>query len=166
MFKIDDYIMYGVTGVCKVKDIEEKLINNIKKNYYVLSAIYSQNMIIRVPVDNDKINMRRLHSKKEIYSLINSMESRETLWIENDKERNEKFKLMLKNAKCEDLIVLIKSIDMNKNNKAKIGKKNHKSDEDIMKSAESLLKEEFATILGIELDQVTPYILKNIPKEC
>ena len=35
MFKIDDYIMYGMTGVCKVIDItNEKFLNsNAKDNF-------------------------------------------------------------------------------------------------------------------------------------
>ncbi|WP_353654943.1 CarD family transcriptional regulator [Clostridium sp. CCUG 7971] len=35
MFKFDDYIMYGMTGVCKVVDItNDKFINNERRKYY------------------------------------------------------------------------------------------------------------------------------------
>ncbi len=55
LFKIDDYIMYGMTGVCKVMDItNERFTNGIKKEYYVLSPIYSNNTVIKIPVDNRK----------------------------------------------------------------------------------------------------------------
>ncbi len=48
LFKIDDYIMYGMTGVCKVMDItNERFTNGIKKEYYVLSPIYSNNTVIK-----------------------------------------------------------------------------------------------------------------------
>ncbi|MDU2291865.1 MAG: CarD family transcriptional regulator [Clostridium celatum] len=44
MFKVDDYIMYGITGVCKVIDItNEKFINGDKRDYYVLSPIHNNN---------------------------------------------------------------------------------------------------------------------------
>ena len=37
MFKVNDYIMYGMTGVCQVVDItKESFIDNLQKEYYVL----------------------------------------------------------------------------------------------------------------------------------
>ena len=162
MFEVNDYIMYGVTGVCRVTGIEEKIINHIKKDYYVLSPVYSKNIVIKIPVDNEKVTMRKLHTKEEVESLINSMPNKETLWIDDDKERNETFKSMLKSADCNDFITLIKSIYSNKKIRKTIAKTMHKADDEIMKAAENLLNEEFATILGIELEEVTPYILDKI----
>lgn len=165
MFKVNDYIMYGMTGVCKVIDIkEEKFINDTKKECYVLDPIYSKNTIIKIPVDNKKVVMRKIHSKEEAISLINSMPEKETLWIDDERERTDKFKLMLKTGECEDLITLIKSIYSNKKNKGALGKKINKSDDEIMKAAENLLNEEFAIILGISPDKVTSYILNHISK--
>ncbi|MBE6070491.1 MAG: CarD family transcriptional regulator [Clostridium butyricum] len=163
MFKINDYIMYGMTGVCKVTDIkEEKFIGDTKKECYVLRPIYSKNTIIKTPVDNKRVVMRKLHSKEEAISLINGMPEKETLWIDDERERTDKFKVMLKTGECEELITLIKSIYCNKKNKKLLGKKISKSDDEIMKAAENLLNEEFATILGISPDEVTSYILNHI----
>ena len=40
MFKINDYVMYGITGVCKILDIkEEKDRNSVIKKYYVNALI-------------------------------------------------------------------------------------------------------------------------------
>lgn len=163
MFKVNDYIMYGVTGVCKVIDIkEESFINSNSKECYVLSPIYSKNTIIKIPVDNDKVSMRKLHSKEEVFSLINNMPNKETLWIDNDKERSEKFKAMLKTGDCEELITLVKSIYFNKKNKMSVGRKINKNDDEIMKVAENLLNEEFATILDIHPSEVKSYILEHV----
>jgi len=65
--------MYGMTGVCKVVDItNEKFINSDQREYYVLSPIYSDNTIIKIPVDNNKILMRKVISKGDATSLINN----------------------------------------------------------------------------------------------
>ena len=59
MFKVNDYVMYGMTGACKVIDIKkEKFMNNEQKECYVLSPIYSKNMTIKIPVDNKKVIIR------------------------------------------------------------------------------------------------------------
>lgn len=163
MFKINDHIMYGMTGVCKVLDIrEEKFMNSAIKKYYVLEPVYSKNTIIKIPVDNNKVVMRKIHSKEEVDGLINNMSNEEVLWIDDERERSNKFKLMLKTGECEDLITIIKSIYLNRRNMKSIGKKTNKNDDEIMKSAEKLLNEEFAIILGIDQGNVKSYILDHI----
>ena len=71
MFKINDYIMYGTTGVCQVSDITKEAIGGFKlKEYYVLTHIYTNNTIIKVPIDNNKIPMRKIMSKSDISNII------------------------------------------------------------------------------------------------
>ena len=152
MFKVDDYIMYGRTGVCKVIDItNERVINGEERKYYVLSGIHNNNnTIIKIPLDNTKIPMRKIISKGDVTSLINDMSNMEALWIDDEKKRSNKFKTMLKSGKCEDLIELI-------SNKRYL-KKLNKADKEIIKEAERLVSEEFAIILNISPKEVNSYI--------
>ena len=152
MFKVDDYIMYGRTGVCKVIDItNEKFINGEERKYYVLSGIHNNNnTIIKIPLDNTKIPMRKIISKGDVTSLINDMSNMEALWIDDEKKRSNKFKTMLKSGKCEDLIELISN--------KRYFKKLNKADKEIIKEAERLVSEEFAIILNISPKEVNSYI--------
>lgn len=163
MFKVNDYIMYGMMGVCQVIDITtESFINNTKRKYYVLNHIYSNNTIIKIPVDNEKIPMRKIFSKEDVSILIKSMSNKETIWIDDDRKRNEQFKLMLKRGNIEDLVQLVRSIYLEKEEKKAIGKKIYKADDDIMEEAERLLNEELATILNISPNEVSSYISSKI----
>lgn len=163
MFKVNDYIMYGMMGVCQVIDITtESFINNTKRKYYVLNHIYSNNTIIKIPVDNEKIPMRKILSKEDVSILIKSMSNKETIWIDDDRKRNEQFKLMLKRGNIEDLVQLVRSIYLEKEEKKAIGKKIYKADDDIMEEAERLLNEELATILNISPNEVSSYISSKI----
>ena len=165
LFKIDDYIMYGMTGVCKVIDItNEKFANGEKREYYVLSPIYSENTIIKTPVDNKQIPMRKIISKVNVVSLINDIPNMETIWIDDEKMRNKQFNTILRGGKCEELIKLVRSIDNNREYVKSIGKKTHQADDNIMKEAERLLNEEFATILDISPNEVSSYISSHIPQ--
>lgn len=165
MFNVDDYIMYGTTGVCKVLDITtENLMKDVQREYYVLSPLYSENTKIKIPTDNDKILMRKIISKDDVTSLINNIPNIETSWIDNERMRSTQFKTMLKSGKCEELIKIIRSIDSNNEYTKSIGKKSRQVDNDIMKEAERLLNEEFATILNISLDEVASYISSRIPQ--
>ena len=163
MFNVDDYIMYGKTGVCKVVDItNEKFINGEKRKYYILSPIYNNDTIIKIPLDNDKVPMRKVISKGDMTSLINDIPNMEILWIDDEKKRIAQFETMLKSGQCEELIKLIKSIKFSKKYARSIGKKLEKPDRDIMKEAERLLTEEFAIILNVYPNEASSYILSQI----
>lgn len=163
MFKIDDYIMYGLIGVCKVMDITtETISNNIQREYYVLHPVYGESTIIKTPIDNTKISMRKIISRDDVTSIINNITNSETLWIEDDKLRNQEFKLILKSGKCEDLVKLVRSIYDNKIYMKSIGRKPRQADDDIMKIAERLLNEEFSIILNLQPNDIPSYISNNI----
>ena len=163
MFNVDDYIMYGKTGVCKVVDItNEKFINGEKRKYYILSPIYNNDTIIKIPLDNDKVPMRKVISKGDMTALINDIPNMEILWIDDEKKRITQFETMLKSGQCEELIKLIKSIKFSKKYARSIGKKLEQPDRDIMKEAERLLTEEFAIILNVYPNEASSYILSQI----
>ncbi|WP_270641989.1 CarD family transcriptional regulator [Paraclostridium sordellii] len=163
MFNVDDYIMYGMTGVCKVVDItNEKFINGEKRKYYVLNPIYNNDTTIKVPLDNDKIPMRKVISKGDMTSLINDIPNMEILWIDDEKKRMAQFETMLKSGQCEELIKLIKNIKFSKKYARSNDKKLYKSDKDIMKEAKRLLTEEVAIILDIYPKEANSYILSQI----
>ena len=163
MFNVDDYIMYGKTGVCKVVDItNEKFINGEKRKYYILSPIYNNDTVIKIPLDNDKVPMRKVISKCDMTTLINDIPNMEILWIDDEKKRIAQFETMLKSGQCEELIKLIKSIKFSKKYARSIGKKLEQPDRDIMKEAERLLTEEFAIILNVYPNEASSYILSKI----
>ena len=74
MFDIDDLIMYGNTGVCKVSDITtpEFAGADEDKLYYVLEPLY-QSGVIYAPVDNEKVFMRPVISEDEARDLIDNI---------------------------------------------------------------------------------------------
>ena len=163
MFNVDDYIMYGKTGVCKVVDItNEKFINGDKRKYYILSPIYNNDTVIKIPLDNDKVPMRKVISKGDMTTLINDIPNMEILWIDDEKKRIAQFETMLKSGQCEELIKLIKSIKFSKKYARSICKKLEQPDRDIIKEAERLLTEEFAIILNVYPNEASSYILSKI----
>lgn len=162
MFNVNDYIMYGTTGVCKVLDIKkEKNMDDVEEDYYVLHPVYTDNGVIKIPVNNDKIFMRSILSEKDVASIISQISEYETIWEDDGRKRNEKFKSILKMGKCEGWIQLIKSIKLKKRENKSAGRNMYQADEEIMKSAKKLLFQEFATVLKIQPDEVSSYITSH-----
>ncbi len=164
MFKVNDYIVYGLTGVCRITDIAKDEISNNETEYYVLNPVNNNNLTIKVPVGNQNVAMRPIITKNDIESLIESMPETESIWLDDERQRSVSFKTALKSGKNEELIKIIRTLYLEKEARSLVGKKLTKTDEDIMNTAEKQLTEEFAVALDISPDEVLPYILENVPK--
>jgi len=165
VFKVNDYVVYGSTGVCQITAIvNDSYPNRDETEYYVLRPVYNNmnNMIIKTPVNNPKVLIRKVISKHDVSSLIAAMPELETIWIDDSRERSEHFKAILRTGKCEEWIKLIRTLYLEQEEKSVVGKKLTKTDEEIMKTAEKHLCEEFAIALNISPDEVISYILDHV----
>lgn len=167
VFSKNDYIIYGTTGVCKIVDIiKKKFGTNNEREYYVLKPTYDINSTIYAPTYSDAISIRKIMTVSEVYELIKTMPDNETIWIEDINLRKQKYTDILKNANKKELVKLIKTLYLQKQQKKEEGKKLYVGDEKIMSEAERLLHEEFALVLKIKIEEVLPFILGEIePQE-
>ena len=167
MFKINDYVMYGSTGVCKIADIRKEThvnINSEETDYYILLPVYNDNIVIKIQVNNPNTSMRPILTKDEVLSLIKTMPETEPVWIDDNRDRSEYFKSILKSKESEGWAKLIKTLFLEKEARSLVGKSLTKTDEGIMNTAEKLLYEEFAVALDITPDEVLPFIQEYITK--
>lgn len=112
MFQKDDMVRYGAYGVCKVEDITEKNFNGEAIRYYVLRPIYNDTSTIYVPIHNHALtqNMRKVLSKEELQSLIQTMPHEESLWIENEEVRKAQYQEVLASGNRTGLIGMLKAL--------------------------------------------------------
>ncbi len=165
MLKVNDYVVYGSTGVCQITNIVKEEYSGNETEYYVLHPVFHNNMTIKTPVNNPNVYMRPIFTKDEVLSLIASLPDKETFSIDDGKQRTQRtvtFKAALKTGNNEDWVKVIKTIYLEKEAKSAINKKIPKTDEEIMNTAEKYLAEEFAIALNISPDEVVPYILEYI----
>ncbi len=165
MFQINDVIIYGAQGVCRIADIEEKSISRAKKKYFVLKPVGDQGSTIYAPTDNEHVlkKMRRLLTESEINSLIDSMPDEKAVWISNEKTRKEHFRQDLASGDHAELIKMIKSIYAHKQQRVSEGKRLHVSDEYFFKDAEQILYNEFQYVLKLNSkEELMAYILERI----
>jgi len=166
VFKVNDYIVYGLTGVCQITDIEkDKDINGNEIDYYVLRPVYNNinNMIIKLPMNNPKLSIRAILTKDEALSLITTMPEQETIWTDDDRQRNANFKTALRSGKNEEWIKIINTLYLEREARSVDGRKLNKTDEEILSIAENHLNQELAIALNISPDEVVSYILEHIP---
>ncbi len=73
MFQINDTVMYGIHGVCRIDDITTKEFMGTTKEYYVLKPVNDFTATLYVPMHNEKTvgKMRKILSKQEEIPLTN-----------------------------------------------------------------------------------------------
>ena len=159
MFKIEDYVIYGGNGVCKVTDIGVPEISRFdcEREYYTLEPVYESGKIF-APVDNTKVVMRKVLTKEEADDLINSIPSMEVNWIEDMKDREGKFKAIIHDYDCKGFVKIIKTIIERRKKCSSDGKKMSVSDTNYLKKAQEYLWGELAIALNIPKDTVNSYI--------
>lgn len=166
MFKVNDTIMYGTQGICKIVEITEKDFMGTKKEYYVLKPIHDASATLFAPVNNEKIEakMRRILSEEEIYELIDTMPYEEANWIQNENERKEKYRSIIASGDRVELIRMIKALYYQKQEREADGKHLYLSDERFMKEAERILYDEFQYVLRINKEDLMNFIFDRIEK--
>ncbi len=167
MFQVNDVIIYGVQGVCRITGTEEKWIGGKKKNYFVLKPVKDQGATIFAPTDNKVVlsKMRKLLTKDEIHKLIDSMQSKSALWEENENARKDLYKSILAKGDHVELIQMIKAIYAHKKEREAEGKRLHMSDERFFKDAEQILYNEFQYVLNLDSkEDLMTYIFRRLDK--
>lgn len=165
MYAVNDTVMYGQSGICKITEICDKKFGRETLKYYVLRPIYGDNTVIYCPVDSDKVHMRNLLSAEDVFSLIREMPAQQGDWIENDNLRKEAQTEILRRGDHKELIALIKTLYKKREEIERSGRRFHRADEEAMQQAEKMLYQEFAQVLDIAPDEVVPFIIGKIEKQ-
>ena len=152
MFKIGDVVLYGIQGICAIKNIEIKQIGKTALDYYVLNPVFNENTSLFVPVDNEILTskMQNILTKKEATQLLEKTGQIECLKIQDESVKRERYREILSSGNREDMVALIKTLRFEREERSKLNKKLNMSDEQTLYKAERLLFNEIAYVFGIE----------------
>ncbi len=165
MFKIGDLILYSAHGICKIDDICEKTISNVKKSYYSLHPMNDGKLKISIPVDNDKIAIQELLTREEAENIIESFKFEGYEWIDIDNERCTKYNEIIKQGNRTEIAKIANTLMKKKNELESNGKKFHEKDKKILLSIQSILFSELAFILNTTLEEIKDEISGYINNE-
>ena len=164
MFQINDVVVYGAQGVCKIVGMQEQKIDGTNKTYFVLKPADDRGATFYVPTWNEKAlaKMRKVMTTQDVDALIDSMPKKKPVWIANENERRETYKRILAGGNQAQIISMIQAIYLHKKEREAEGKRLHMSDEHFMKDAEQLLYNEWQYVLNVDKAGLMAYIFKRI----
>lgn len=164
MFEIGNIVMHPSAGVCNIEDIREEKLTEKKRTYYIMHPVSDQNRsTIYVPVDTDKVRLRKLLNEDEILSLIRHSTEEKVEWIDNTNLRKAAYSEIIHSDNISKIIALIATLHIKRDRILETGKKFPASDEKLMHDAERKIHQEFSHSLSIQEDEVPAFILSRLP---
>lgn len=153
-------VLYSVNGVCEITDITEKVFGKTVMRYYVLKPISNNEATLFVPVNNENLvrKMKRLMTQPQLDEVLNDVSAKDVEWNSNEAVRKEEFRNTISFGNVSEILVLLKSIWIHRRMQNSKGRKLHISDEMYLREAEKIIKEEISTVIGVEQDEVIPYV--------
>ena len=163
MFQVNDVVIYGNQGVCKVTDIGPLEINESEnKIYYTLNPLYQKGTVIYAPVENPKSVMRPVLSREQANSLIKEIPDIETFRVGNDRDRESIYRTAIRTCDPRELIKIIKTVYIRRKDRLASGKKRIIVDEKYFQIAEDQLYQELAYVLDRNKESMEEYISSNV----
>ena len=133
--------------------------------FYVLEPVFEKASTVYMPVDNDKVVMRRIMNRDEAEELIDNITEIETVWVKEEKGREQMYKDAIRTYDCQSLVQIIKTLYMRRQSRIKEGKKVLSSDEQYLRKAEALLYSEMSVALNIPKEEVQEYISDAVKRK-
>ncbi len=167
MYQVDDLIVYGNHGVCRVTEVGTLAIPTVDKTrqYYTLRPEYQQEAVIYAPVENNRTVMRPVLTREEAAALIDEIPQLDTVWIGNEREREAQYKAAMRTCDCRELVRMIKTLYQRKKIRMQSGKKGTVVDDRYFHQAQEQLYGELAIALDMPKSEVDDYITSCINRK-
>ena len=104
-------------------------------------------------------------NKEEAEKLIAHITEIETVWIQEEKRREQTYKEAIRTYDSRSLVQIIKTLYQRKRSRINEGKKVLSSDELYLHKAEELLYSEMSIALSIPRDEGEAYIAREVDKQ-
>ena len=163
MYQVNELVLYGVEGVCRVLGKTVRRFGEQSVEYYVLKSC-DQHTTTYVPTQNDTLvaKMCRLLSTDEVHELIRDMPDEDTIWIDDASTRAARYAEILAGDDRREIIRMIKTLHLHKQALKDQKRKMHIADERFLRDGEKRLYDEFAQVLNLESDEVERFVFTRV----
>jgi CarD family transcriptional regulator len=156
MFKVNDVVIYGSAGICRIVDIRDEKLGDEVNKYYILKPVFDEKNTFFVPVLNENLTSK-IHdilTYDEALEFAKKIRDIEPLWIDNDKERYVTYKTTLDRGSREEIVSVVKALREREASLFRFGKKLRGSDETTMRQGDKIIKNELAFVLNVPANEI------------
>ncbi len=162
MFNIGDIVVSSNNGICKITNIVKlDMFQEMNKPCFLLEPVTGENTKVYIPVETAEKRVRKVLNKEEAMDVIARASDIEEMVIDDEKDREHRYKEAIQSSDPEQLIRVIKNMYHRRKQRTIQGKKTTAVDERYFKIAVHNLHSELAFALGCKEDEIQDMIQKQ-----
>ncbi|MEH7379465.1 CarD family transcriptional regulator [Bacillus sp. JJ1533] len=162
MFKVGDLVVYSSLGICKIKDICEETYSGVTRKYYILHPIEDHNLIIRNPVDNDKVLMVGIIDRQDAKDMLESFKRPGIAWIEKGNERTREYNEIVMSGDRKDIAGIVNTLMCRKYEVEMTDKKLGDPDRRLLLHIQQILYKELAIALDTTFEDIAKEVERTV----
>ena len=164
MYQIGDHVVYGIHGVCRIADQEERVVDRKRVTYLVLEPVGHGGSRYLVPAQNQTAmsKLRKMLTPDELTELFRSEEIHTDIWIREESIRKQAYREKIGSGDRVVLMQMICTLYRHKERQLAAGKKVHQCDENFLRDAEKLLAGEVGIVMDMPYPEALAYIRQNL----
>lgn len=167
MFQVGNQVVYGIHGVCRIVDQEERVIDRKRVTYLALEPVGQDGSRYLVPTHNAAAmaKLRPMLSKEELEALMDSQEVKADGWIRDENLRKQTYRELISSGDRTKLMQMVHTLYGHKAQQTAAGRKIHLCDDNFLRDAEKLLTGEVSIVMGMEPEQAKAYIRNKLKED-
>lgn len=167
MYQIGDQVVYGIHGVCRIKEKEKQVVDRKTVTYLVLEPIGQEGTRYLVPTHNQNAmaKLRPVLTVAELESLLNLETIRTDGWISDESQRKQLYRELISLGDRASLLRMVFTLHRHRKVQTEAGRKVHLADENFLRDAEKLLLSEIAVVTGLSHAEAKQYLQKKLNTE-
>ena len=167
MYQLGEFVVYGVHGVCRVSQIQERRVDRMTQQYLVLEPIGRGGSQYLVPMHNPAAmsKLSPLMTPQELEDLLSSESVKTDCWIPEENRRKQSYRELSGSASREKLMQTVHTLYERKKSLQTQGKKLHICDDNFLHDAEKVLSGEIEAVLGIGNQEALQYLRSRLQEQ-
>ena len=160
MYELNEILVYGNNGVCKLVDIRKERFSGAPTMYYILAPVFDSRSKVYVPVNNEKLasRLRPVMLKEKLHEMMLEAKSSEITWESDDRKRGQEFHDIVSGGLSLELLTVMKTLVIHRQELSRSVRRLHSADEKTLALCEKIVGEEFAYAFGVDVDDALSHI--------
>jgi len=160
MFSKNEYVFHESAGVCIISDIRVAPLEGMPsdRNYYVLKPLLDANSVVYLPVDSDRVFLRRLLTREEAESLLSRIGEIQELEAENPKLLRAKYIETMHTYQPTEWVRVIKTVKKRASILAQKSQKLPETERSFLEKSKQHLCTELSVVLDCDVRDAEPLL--------
>lgn len=163
MYQVSQLVVYGIHGVCRIVQMEDRVVDRKNVSYYVLEPTLQPGTRFLIPSHNPAAlaKIRPLLGKSQLLSMLSDASLQQD-WIQDENRRKQLYRQIITSGDALALIGLLRMLEVHKRAQEEAGRKIHQCDENFMRDAYKVLSGELCAVLEIPERDVPGYLHRHL----